>query len=203
MGYYQNACKPEGLDGKMMLNRMNNSHAAMAEWGFNHITIQEDDLSLDIGCGGGANVRTLLEKSIHGKVKGIDYSEVSVEESTKMNADAIKDGRCQIIQGDVMALPFSDASFDVITAFETVYFWPDISKAFEQVFRVLKDGGIFLICNESNGEDPEGEKWLDEIEGMTIYNSDQLRLLLQQAGFSNINIDKKENGWICAAAEKI
>ena len=203
MGYYQNACKPEGLDGKMMLNRMNNSHAAMAEWGFNHITIQEDDLSLDIGCGGGANVRTLLEKSIHGKGKGIDYSEVSVEESTKMNADAIKDGRCQIIQGDVMALPFSDASFDVITAFETVYFWPDISKAFEQVFRVLKDGGIFLICNESNGEDPEGEKWLDEIEGMTIYNSDQLRLLLQQAGFSNIKIDKKENGWICAAAEKI
>ena len=60
-----------------------------------------------------------------------------------------------------------------------------------------------MICNESNGEDPEGEKWLDEIEGMTIYNSDQLRLLLQQAGFSNIKIDKKENGWICAAAEKI
>lgn len=203
MGYYQNACKPEGLDGKEMLNRMNNSHAAMAEWGFQHISIRENDLALDIGCGGGANVKTLLEKSTHGKVTGVDYSEVSVEESTKMNTAAIEEGRCEIIQGDVMELPFAEASFDVVTAFETVYFWPDISKSFEQVFRVLKNNGIFLICNESNGEDPEGEKWLEEIEGMTIYNSEQLRLLLQQAGFSNINIDKKDNGWICAAAEKI
>ena len=120
-----------------------------------------------------------------------------------MNTAAIEEGRCEIIQGDVMELPFAEASFDVVTAFETVYFWPDISKSFEQVFRVLKNNGIFLICNESNGEDPEGEKWLEEIEGMTIYNSEQLRLLLQQAGFSNINIDKKDNGWICAAAEKI
>ena len=38
MGFYQNACKPEGLDGKKMIHQMNSRHIAMAEWGFSHIT---------------------------------------------------------------------------------------------------------------------------------------------------------------------
>ena len=57
----------------------------MAEWGFTHIEIAENYICLDIGCGGGANVKKLLEKSPHGKVTGIDYSEISVEKSQKIN----------------------------------------------------------------------------------------------------------------------
>uniref|UniRef100_UPI00359C5701 class I SAM-dependent methyltransferase n=1 Tax=Faecalicatena contorta TaxID=39482 RepID=UPI00359C5701 len=203
MGFYQNACKPEGLDGKKMIHQMNSRHIAMAEWGFSHITIHEGDAALDIGCGGGVNIKTLLEKSVYGKAKGIDYSEVSVEESRKMNEEAVRSGRCEILHGDVMDLPFTDASFHVVTAFETIYYWPDLSKAFAQVYRVLKENGIFMICNESNGEDEEGEQWAEIIEGMTVYNSEQIQILLQQAGFANIKIDTNDKGWLCAVGEKI
>ena len=49
-------------------------------------------------------------------------------------------------------LPFGAEQFEVVTAFETVYFWPELAQNFREVYRVLKPGGIFFICNEANGE---------------------------------------------------
>lgn len=185
-----------------MVHMMNSGHTAMAEWGLNHITVQENDLSLDIGCGGGANVKRLLEKSPRGAVKGIDYSEISVEKSKKLNKAELETGRCEILQGNVMELPFSDASFHRVTAFETIYFWPDLSQAFEQVHRVLKENGTFMICNEVNGENAKDEKWANIVQGMKIYTSKQIQATLQQVGFSNIKADKNDKGWVCVVAEK-
>lgn len=67
-------------------------------------------------------------------------------------------GHSAVFQGSVEHMNFTDASFDVVTAFETVYFWPGLPKCFQEVYRVLKPGGIFLICNESNGDTDKDEK---------------------------------------------
>ena len=158
--------------------------------------IQSDNVCLDIGCGGGANIRKLLEKSPYGRVVGIDYSEISVEKSRKINKAGIESKRCEILQGDVMKLPFRDKTFDVITAFETIYFWPDISEAFKKVYKILKIGGTFLICNESNGENPKDEKWTKIIQGMKIYNSEQIEKSLENAGLRDVKVDKTKKGWI-------
>ena len=147
MSFFQNTCKPKGIGGKIMVHMMNTGHSSMAEWGFTHMEIQSDNVCLDIGCGGGANVRKLLEKSPYGRVVGIDHSEISVEKSKKINKAGIESKRCEILQGDVMKLPFRGETFDVITAFETIYFWPDISEAFkiynsEQIEKSLEDAGF-------------------------------------------------------------
>ncbi len=84
MSFFQNTRRPEGIGGKIMVHMMNAGHSSMAEWGFTHIKIQSEDVCLDIGCGGRANVRKLLEKSLYGRVVGIDYSEISVEKSRKI-----------------------------------------------------------------------------------------------------------------------
>lgn len=202
MSFFQNTCKPKGFGGKIMVNMMNTGHSSMAEWGFTHIKIQDADISLDIGCGGGANIKRLLQKSPNGKVTGIDYSDVSVKESQKNNKAEIENNRCKILQGNVMELPFTEETFDIATAFETIYFWPDISKAFEQVYRVLKSGGTFMICNEANGENSKDEKWTNMIQGMKIYNSEQIKKSLEEAGFSDIKADKNEKGWLCVVCKK-
>ena len=67
MSFFQNTCKPKGIGGKIMVHMMNTGHSSMAEWGFTHMEIQSDNVCLDIGCGGGANVRKLLEKSPYGR----------------------------------------------------------------------------------------------------------------------------------------
>ena len=203
MSFFQNTCKPKGIGGKIMVNMMNSGHSSMAEWGFTHIEIAENNICLDIGCGGGANVKKLLEKSPHGKVTGIDYSEISVEKSQKINKAEISNKRCKILQGNVMELPFENETFDVITAFETIYFWPDISGAFKQVYRVLKNTGTFMICNESNGENPKEEKWTKMIQGMKIYNSEQVKKSLEDDGFTDIKIHKNKKGWLCVVCKKI
>ena len=203
MSFFQNTCKPKGIGGKIMVHMMNTGHSSKAEWGFTHMEIQSDDVCLDIGCGGGANVRKLLEKSPYGRVTGIDYSEISVEKTRKINKAGIESKRCEILQGDVMKLPFRDEIFDVITAFETIYFWPDICEAFKQVYKILKVGGTFMICNESNGENPRDEKWTNRIQGMKIYNSEQIKKFLEDAGFTDVKVDKTKKGWICVVVKKL
>ena len=158
---------------------------------------------LDVGCGGGANIATWLDKCRNGHVTGLDYSEVSVAESQELNAAAIKQGKCRVLQGDVSAIPFSDEVFDYVSAFETVYFWPGLKKCFSEVNRVLKSGGTFLICNESDGTNASDEKWTKIIGGMKIYNRDQLVAALKEAGFTEIKtyINAKKH-WMCIAATK-
>ncbi len=53
--------------------------------------------------------------------------------------------RCFIEQGNVMELPYETGKFDLVTAFETVYFWPDLKQSFSEVYRVLKPGGMFMF----------------------------------------------------------
>ena len=97
---------------------------------------------------------------------------------------------------------FTDTSFDVVTAFETVYFWPGLPKCFQEVYRVLKPGGIFLICNESNGDTDKDEKWTELIGGMTIYRDVELKAAMQEAGFMNIQIHKNPKDWLCVIGRK-
>ena len=68
-----------------------------------------------------------------------------------VNAQAIRESRCKVVEGAVAELPFGKDTFDMVTAFETIYFWPDIEHCFNEVKRVLKDGGVFAIVNEDDG----------------------------------------------------
>ena len=207
-----NARKPVGELGDKLLDRMNESHESLAQWGVSHLDIEKDDVILDIGCGGGVNVERFL-KMTEAKVYGLDYSEVAVEKSAKLNESAIDEGRCEIIQGSVSDLPFEDNSFDIVTGFETVYFWPDFVNDSKEVRRVLKDGGIMFICNEAiPNENDERQKELIELLDMDIYSADQFDEYLREAGFSEIicfsnegpdSLDKELlTGWLCVIARK-
>lgn len=202
MSFFENTRKPDGIGGKLMVSMMNVGHKAMADWGFQFLKIPEKGTVLDCGCGGGANIERILREHPEIAVKGIDYSEVSVEKSRKVNKNAIEAGRCEILQSSVINLPFADKQFDVVTAFETVYFWPNLLKSFQEVYRVTKNEGTFFICNECNGDTNKDDKWTEKISGMTIYKDFQLKEILEQAGFHNIDIQKNEKGWISVAAQK-
>lgn len=198
MSFFENTRRPEGFGGKLMVSMMNLGHGALAKWGLQHLEVPEGAAVLDCGCGGGANIKKLLEKAAQGSVKGIDYSEVSVEKSRSLNASAISAGRCEIMQANVAQLPFEDNSFDLVTAFETVYFWPELPACFREVGRVLRPGGTFFICNECD----EDNKWTDIVSGMKIYTADELTQLLTKAGFTDIVMHKNDKGWLCATARK-
>ena len=109
---------------------MNIGHAKLSQWGFSNISVNPDAAVLDVGCGGGANIVAWLGKCGNGHVTGMDYSEVSVAESQKLNALAIKQGKCCVVQGDVSAIPFPDATFDYVSAFRDSLLLAGIGKMF-------------------------------------------------------------------------
>lgn len=183
--FYGNTRRPSGLFGRYMVKRMNaGHHAILAEWALKDLPVGSDEKALDIGCGGGANIARLLERCKH--VTGVDYSPLSVAKSRQYNSKEIWSGRCEVVEGNVACLPFEDCSFDLVTAFETIYFWPDIIDNFRQVLRVLKPGGRFVIVNESDGAKPTDAKWEAIIEGMHTYTPAEIEADLATAGFSSV-----------------
>ena len=201
---FSNTRKPEGFWGRIMVAGMNGgSHAEMASWGLDFGNVPAEGEILDIGCGGGANLNRLMQRSIKGKVTGVDYSTVSVQKSAKVNAAAIKEGRCQVLLASVAQLPFADDTFTMATAFETIYFWPDIEKSFAEVRRVLAPGGKFLVVNEDDGLSGSNDKWEKIIEGMHTYTPDEVKAHLAAAGFQNIIVQCDESKhWLAVTAVK-
>ena len=200
-----NARKPVGELGHQILDRMNKSHENMAQWGVSHFDIKEDDLILDIGCCGGRNLERFATQITTGKVVGLDYSEVSVEKSIKLNKKSVDEGKVEVIQGSVSEMPFEDNTFDIITGFETIYFWPDFINDLKEVNRVLKKDGLLFFCNEAVYREGEMDKYDDLVEllDMKIYSEDVLKESLQKTGFKDFEAyTDDENDWICIIAKK-
>ncbi len=195
--------RPEGALGSLMLRSMNTGHAALADWGFAHLPDIRPEQALDVGCGAGRNAGVMLERYPAAHVTAVDYSPLSVEKAAAYNAKAVDAGRCTVLQGDASDLRFPEESFDLATAFETVYFWPGLERCFAQVARVLRPGGLFLICNESAGLDEGSKKYEKIIEGMTIYTAEELEAALRAAGFSEVQTDlHAKKPWLCVLARK-
>lgn len=186
MGFFDNMRKPKGKLGKIQLKSMNKEHTPVSLWGLKHLDILPDDVILDIGCGGGINVNRMAQKAK--KVYGVDYSLESVNLSREVIKDLIDEGIVEIHEGNVESLPYGDNSFDIVTAFETVYFWPDIEKSFAEVKRVLKPGGTFLIGMESNGSDNLSMRFFERFIDMTVYNDKEITNFLKNNDYKDITV---------------
>ena len=200
--------KPRGWLGRITLRNMNRGHAELTAWGLKHISVQSWDTILDVGCGGGVTVARLAAMAPEGKVCGIDYSEESVAASRKANYARIALGQVEILLGSVSHLPFPDRTFDLVTAVETHYFWPDLAADMGEILRVLKPGGTFLLIAEAyqGGKYDERLKKLDALRGELKFahlSIAEHRDLFAKSGYSDIQIfEEYEKGWVCGVAKR-
>lgn len=199
-----NQCrKPSGKEGKAVANEMNESHYELTGWGINKADIKESSIILDIGCGGGKTINRLSSIAKKGKVIGIDYSKDCVEWSKKFNSELISEGKIKVYNASVEDLPFEDNKFDIITAVETIYFWPDLLNSLNEVRRVLKSGGKFVVINEMYIDGDYEAQYKEYIDKMDIYTPEELRKILVDSGYKNVKMDmNKDRHWICYIGEK-
>ncbi|MCR5666467.1 MAG: class I SAM-dependent methyltransferase [Eubacterium sp.] len=195
-----NPGKPEGEDGHKMLKRMNTSHAPLREWGFEPVEWKPKMHILDEGCGGGATIADMLQYSADSIVEGIDHMETSVSESEAFNAEYVGT-RCKVCQGDVAALPYEADTFDLVTAVETVYFWPEIEKAFAETYRVMKKGATFAVFCEAG--DPDNYGW-SKPEGVhfRVYRPEELKEYMEQAGMREVTFRHGPGQYIAVYGKK-
>ena len=141
--------KPGKWVGRPFAWLMNLSHSSLTDWGLQNTHIEPDFTILDVGCGGGRTIQKLAAVASDGKVYGVDYAAGSVAASRATNAASIRTGRVEILCGSVSQLPFPDSMFDLVTAVETQYYWPDLANDMKQILRVLKPGGTLVLIAET------------------------------------------------------
>jgi SAM-dependent methyltransferase len=197
--------KPASWPGRMVLESMNRRHSGVTDWGLSHLPIQASFSILDVGCGGGRTVQKLAARAPAGVVHGVDYSPASVDVARRLNAALIEAGRMQIQQASVSTLPFNPATFDVVTAVETHYYWPDLTNDLREILRVLKPGGRLMIIAETYRDSTFGAvaapvMKLLRARYMTLQ---QHRDLFAAAGYSEVEVfDQPRKGWMCITGRR-
>ena len=186
---------------------MNVSHSKLTDWGLKHVSIESGYTILDVGCGGGRTVNKLAAIATQGKVYGVDYSDASVAATKKTNARWIELGRVEILHGSVSKLPFPDGMFDLVTAVETHFWWPDLAGDMREVFRVVKPGGTFVLIAEIyKGANTMAARIIEKSgarTGLKLLSVDEHRELCVSTGYTDVQVvEEIAKGWICCVGRK-
>ena len=195
--------KPDRFAGRLFAWLMNGSHASLTDWALAHLEVPEGATALDVGCGGGRTINQLAAKAA--QVYGIDYAAGSVAASRAHNQGLIVEGRVHVAQASVSQLPFAEGTFDLVTAIETQYYWPNVQRDMMEILRVLKPGGRLMVVAE-NYKGARNDAVLGPVMkllGSSRLSMDDHRALFQAAGYEGVEIAEEwHRGWICAIGTK-
>ena len=101
---------------------------------------------LDVGCGTGRTISDL--KKAGANVVGVDPSEEMLKIAKK------KFSSVEMFAGEIENLPFEDESFDVVVTLFVIAHLKTLDKAFQEIYRVLKPGGVFIVSNINQKKAP-------------------------------------------------
>jgi ubiquinone/menaquinone biosynthesis C-methylase UbiE len=136
--------KPSGKRGIQVGERMSENNMNIYGLTIDEILKKEYKTALEPGFGTGKLINELLKVNAEIHVKGIDHSELMIEEASKLNREAIENGRTELSYGNISEIPFENNMFDLVYTVNTIYFWDHPETCFNEIRRVLKPGGTFI-----------------------------------------------------------
>ena len=154
---------------------------------------------LDIGCGIGGIDRLLVTEHGAQKVIGIDVIESLVDRAI---TDTKKAGLADQIEFRLVEpgpLEFDDGDFDVVFTKDAIVHVPDKRAIFEDIYRVLNNGGLLVGCDWLGGDTTEGSQtvkdWLDFSKlDFHFQTASELSDLLRDIGFGSVRT-RDRNRW--------
>lgn len=173
---------PRGFVGQVLGTLMAIKNKDRNDWGISLLDVQPNDYVLEIGFGPGAAIQQLSQLAAKGLVAGIDHSETMVQQASRRNATAIRQGRLELKHGSVANLPYEDNTFDKAYASNSHFFWTDPLENLKEVRRVLKPSGLIAICWQP--------RWAKTEEMMKESANKTVKQLLE-AGFHQVKLEFK------------
>ncbi len=183
----QNLAHPQGEKGIEIGEMMNETNIGMTLESIKTLLIEDNEHILEIGHGNAGHVRNILNKAIDVKYTGIDISETMHHEAIKLNKDF--ENQAEFILYEGTELPFEDKTFDKIFTVNTVYFWQKPTDFLNEIYRVLKDSGTFVL---TFGQRNFMEKLPFTKFGFTLYNTDEMEETVSKSYFKRMKISERQ-----------
>lgn len=198
--------KPIGEEGIKVLDEMNEHHKELSAWGLSFVPQAfTPSRILDVGCGGGNALRAMSMKWPRSVLSGVDISEESVKVTLTKNRIMHRIGRIDACVASVSDLPFEDGEFDLVTAIETYFFWPDLRNDLKKVASKIHEGGYLLIISEQyfDGKNDEDlSKTCEQYHMRLTKDNDEMLGFLEDAGFSAKAETDEDRNWVAFIAKK-
>ena len=147
---------------------------------------------LDLGCGTGRGIKQLYGLNA-GEVYGVDVSEKMLEIAKKKFKTA------NLVLADSEKLPFEYESFDVVTGLFLIVHIGDLRKTFDEAYRVLKKGGVFILSNINQRKPPKLKIYNDEVIIESFYHMPKHVIAALEDSFFEIEKDEfiyEDGVWI-------
>ena len=159
-------------------------------------SIKEGDVVLDLGSGAGNDcfvARAIVGET--GKVTGIDFTDAMLEKA-RANNEKLGFSNVEFVKGDIEEMPLADNQFDLIVSNCVLNLVPNKTKAFAEIYRVLKPTGHFCVSDVViKGELPEklqkdAEMYAGCVSGAIDIN--EYIEIIEKQGFKSIEIHKQK-----------
>jgi radical SAM protein with 4Fe4S-binding SPASM domain len=160
--------------------------------------IKEGETIVDLGAGGGIDCFIAAKKlGPKGKVIGIDMTDEMLEtarKSAKKVAEALGYDVVEFRAGNIMDMPIEDNSVDLVISNCVLNLTEDKAKVFDEIYRILKPGGRFIISDIVSDKPVPGylkrdkELWNACISG--ALTDKKFEELAKKTGFKNVSLTK-------------
>lgn len=196
---------PSGIFGRVVMSRFfDRSSRAINQQTMRSLALEPTDRVLEVGFGSGDLIAHMAPVVREGSVAGVDVSPDMVAVGTKRLASLVREGRVELRCAAAEALPYGDGHFTKACTVNTVYFWPEPAEALKEFARVLHPGATLVLAFSPAEALRKMPKRLTE-HGFTLYEPDEMRRLLEDAGFGGIEMvpgHGPRGDFVCAIGTK-
>ncbi|MCD1658921.1 class I SAM-dependent methyltransferase [Listeria monocytogenes] len=188
----EQAANPRGIIGEITTKIWSSYFKDLSKWTISNTEMGDATNILDIGYGGGSNVKNLVELNKNVTIYGVDISKESYKTATNLNKKAINNGKVKLSIQDVALMNYPADFFDIVYAIQTHMYWDNPRKGFEEIYRVMSNEAVFILSSEKD----KIEYHMDEYK-----TTASLTALLKEIGFREV-VEKEKGNWVLYTVRK-
>ncbi|MFQ0801237.1 class I SAM-dependent methyltransferase [Listeria monocytogenes] len=188
----EQTANPRGIIGEITTKIWSSYFEDLSKWTISNTEMGDATNILDIGYGGGSNVKNLVELNKNVTIYGVDISKESYKTATNLNKKAINNGKVKLSIQDVALMNYPADFFDIVYAIQTHMYWDNPRKGFEEIYRVMSNEAVFILSSEKD----KIEYHMDEYK-----TTASLTALLKEIGFREV-VEKEKGNWVLYTVRK-
>ncbi len=164
------------------------------------LDIRPGSVVLDVGTGTGIFLPFLRQRiGGDGIILALDIAEEMLQKARAKSTN----GTVAYLNADAAHIPLPEASVDSVVCYSSFPHFQDKAKALAEMYRVVKNGGRLYICHTSNRAAINGlHNGIHEVAHDIIPEDWEMRLMLSEAGFADIEIEDNCENYLCQALRR-